>query len=555
MVKKYQMSIKGENLFTNIKSIKTYGFSVTEIHGEIIKNIPNSWRKISRVVNIGEYSRTYNDGLEEIKNDLNAAHKTTQIFNKNGCLTESIVFGHNITIDEKSTYKYDENGNLIEKVYDNSNYLAEYRILYKYDDGNDKIESNKYDYRDRLLSTCLFNKKGNCVEKIGYEFEGNISKKIYKYDENDNIVAIKSNRYDKKDNQIKWNIYYLSVGKEYKFKYDKFGNIVEKKEYNFNEYIYSRAVKYNHRREIGVNFFNVQGENNVEKRVDKKFEWPLGEKEFLEFWHKVELNYKNGSKFISKFFENDNLTIEEYKLKKSLLSTYKYDKNGNLIEKITLNDDESINRKFLYKYDDRNYLCLVIGEDSIKTFKYEYDRNGNWIKKIEFQNDVCKYQFERVIDYFSKPVKPVLNEVAYLYFDKGDIKFDLGDFKEAIENYDEAIRLKPSYKAAYNNRGLTKIKIGDFKGCIEDCNKAIEIDPYYSYPYKHRGVSKYNLNELSNALYDLNKAIELNSEYKEAYYFRGIVKNALKNEACEDWSKAIQLGYVDTHNKIKKNCN
>ena len=55
--------------------------------------------------------------------------------------------------------------------------------------------------------------------------------------------------------------------------------------------------------------------------------------------------------------------------------------------------------------------------------------------------------------------------------------------KNAIKHYTEAIKLKPDFTEAYNNRGNAYYHIGDYNRAIEDYDKAIEIQPDYANAY------------------------------------------------------------------------
>jgi tetratricopeptide (TPR) repeat protein len=47
------------------------------------------------------------------------------------------------------------------------------------------------------------------------------------------------------------------------------------------------------------------------------------------------------------------------------------------------------------------------------------------------------------------------------------------DFEGAIENFDRAIKLKPNYANAYNNRANVRHELGDDSGAIDDYTEAI----------------------------------------------------------------------------------
>lgn len=67
---------------------------------------------------------------------------------------------------------------------------------------------------------------------------------------------------------------------------------------------------------------------------------------------------------------------------------------------------------------------------------------------------------------------------------------------------------------------------------------------------------KNDLGDKQEAVKDYNKAIELNPNDVDAYNNRGILKYEIGNQsgACEDWSKAGELGEMRAYELIKEYC-
>ncbi len=67
---------------------------------------------------------------------------------------------------------------------------------------------------------------------------------------------------------------------------------------------------------------------------------------------------------------------------------------------------------------------------------------------------------------------------------------------------------------------------------------------------------KIALNDYQGALVDCNKAIDLNINDKKAFFTRGMAKNGLgdNSDACLDWSKAKELGYIQADSYLRKFC-
>ena len=113
-------------------------------------------------------------------------------------------------------------------------------------------------------------------------------------------------------------------------------------------------------------------------------------------------------------------------------------------------------------------------------------------------------------------------QTADEFFKSGYNKYETGDYVGAIADYSQAIRLKPDYLEAYNNRGSAK-----------------------------NGLSKY-----IEAITDYTETIRLNPNCAEAYYGRGAAKYNLgrKKAACADFRRALELGYKDAAKVIEDNC-
>ncbi|MFP3938621.1 MAG: tetratricopeptide repeat protein, partial [Phycisphaerae bacterium] len=79
------------------------------------------------------------------------------------------------------------------------------------------------------------------------------------------------------------------------------------------------------------------------------------------------------------------------------------------------------------------------------------------------------------------------------------------DPAERIRLYSEAIRLKPDYVGAYNNRGTVyRSGTGDLDAALADYNKAIELEPDYATSYYNRGLVNMDRGRHKQALEDFS---------------------------------------------------
>ena len=124
--------------------------------------------------------------------------------------------------------------------------------------------------------------------------------------------------------------------------------------------------------------------------------------------------------------------------------------------------------------------------------------------------------------------------------------------EDALADYAEAIRLKPDYAEAYNNRGILKAKLGRHDDALADYDEAIRLKADHARPYYNRGILKAKLGRYEDALADYAEAIRLKPDYARAFYNRGVAKAKLgrHDDALADYAEAIRLkpDYAEAYN-------
>ena len=126
--------------------------------------------------------------------------------------------------------------------------------------------------------------------------------------------------------------------------------------------------------------------------------------------------------------------------------------------------------------------------------------------------------------------------IGYLYGEENN-------YEKSLSAYDTAIRLKPDFAKAYNNRGITKTNLSEYESAIADYSEAIRLNPDDSKAYSNRGVAKANLGHHESAIADYNETIRLKPNLAEAYSNRGVAKANLGHHesALADCDEAIRL--------------
>lgn len=217
-----------------------------------------------------------------------------------------------------------------------------------------------------------------------------------------------------------------------------------------------------------------------------------------------------------------------------------------------------ISPDFIYAYLNRGVAYLNLSKfslaladlnkyiDSKSDDPYALQQRG-WVKYYLDDNIGALKDFNRLIE---------LEPSYYAYYSRGSAKSNLKDEYGAISDYTKSIEIKPDFSMAYNNRGWAKFNLKKYSDALIDLNKSIEIDPYNWVAYDSRQETKFALNDLKGCLDDCNQGIAFNPKLSNSYFFRGRVNYRLgkKTEACEDWSKAGELGVEKAYEAIRAYC-
>jgi len=130
----------------------------------------------------------------------------------------------------------------------------------------------------------------------------------------------------------------------------------------------------------------------------------------------------------------------------------------------------------------------------------------------------------------------------------GRIKTTMGfwtkpGFKDLLASIEKEISNSPEPEL-YLNRARIYMAIGNPEKAKTDFDVYLERDSTDARVYINRAGTKFP-NDMNGVLIDCNKAISLNSNNKNAYFLRGLALYELgeKKLACEDFSKAIELGF------------
>ena len=122
------------------------------------------------------------------------------------------------------------------------------------------------------------------------------------------------------------------------------------------------------------------------------------------------------------------------------------------------------------------------------------------------------------------------NNKIWAHDSVGSLKIKLGKFKEAKYNFNMLVKLLKERNShflkleyAFNQLAACKRESGDPNGAIQEYNNALKVNPNYTSSIGGRGTAKQYLNNLFGA--------------------------------CDDWTRAVELGAENYQSKIDEFCN
>ena len=85
----------------------------------------------------------------------------------------------------------------------------------------------------------------------------------------------------------------------------------------------------------------------------------------------------------------------------------------------------------------------------------------------------------------------------------------MGRHDDALADFDQAIRLKPDFAKAYNNRGIAKDTLGRHDDALADFDQAIRLRPDFAEAYYNRGITKGRSGDNDKARAEFETALRL----------------------------------------------
>jgi PBP1b-binding outer membrane lipoprotein LpoB len=191
------------------------------------------------------------------------------------------------------------------------------------------------------------------------------------------------------------------------FKYDANGNMVELSNYKADGKVTSTIRSTYEASGKLIKEETILGDGTVDlvSAIKTDAKGNKIEQEDVRPMGNIIFNYK----YYYKYDEKGQLTERiAYRGNGTFLFKYvfKYDDNGNRIEWIQQGQDSSVVGKVIYKYNEKNNLAEQTeykGDGSVKaiyTYSYEFDKKGNWLRRKKMQDGKVVEIKERDVKYY-----------------------------------------------------------------------------------------------------------------------------------------------------------
>lgn len=210
-------------------------------------------------------------------------------------------------------------------------------------------------------------------------------------------------------------------------------------------------------------------------------------------------------------------------------------------------------------YDYPGTLGLLrYAEFAAPNSAFTYNREG-YLRYKHHELSSAAAAFARAVE-ADQTYGPSLNNLAFTYFDKGDISqamfyqreatendpdqaialYNLGIIQmyqgqetDAIRSFGEASFIDPAWALPHLQRGFLYLNMRSYGSAEEAARVAIARDPTQQSAHMILGIALYNQKEYPDALSAVERALELSPEDNIAGFYRALILNELgKTEAA-----------------------
>ena len=169
---------------------------------------------------------------------------------------------------------------------------------------------------------------------------------------------------------------------------------------------------------------------------------------------------------------------------------------------------------------------------------YKFEKNDYYLS-FDLVEDMCNGRIKMTMGFWTKPnFEELLKKISQrisdtespnLYLMRARIYMAMGKSKEAKADLDFYLEKNPDDARALINRAGTRFPFPEqMESAVDDCDRAILLEPENKNAYFMRGLAHYNLDQKEKACEDFSKAIDLGFS---------ILRIAEKQRCDEFWGK------------------
>ncbi|MCD7914751.1 MAG: tetratricopeptide repeat-containing serine protease family protein [Tannerellaceae bacterium] len=165
-----------------------------------------------------------------------------------------------------------------------------------------------------------------------------------------------------------------------------------------------------------------------------------------------------------------------------------------------------------------------------------------------------------IIEWLDKAIDRagMTSEGAAYVLERIDKRQYLNQYTEMVADYDLYYRLVHGQVNAsfYFYREQAKFRTGDMEGALADIQQAIRMEHDNPDYYAEEAAIYTRLEAYEKALESVQQALDLAPDFSACYRIRGVchIRQDKKNEACEAFAKAKELGDPLVDRLIKEHC-
>lgn len=133
---------------------------------------------------------------------------------------------------------------------------------------------------------------------------------------------------------------------------------------------------------------------------------------------------------------------------------------------------------------------------------------------------------ENAIKHYTEALR-LKPEYPEAYNNRGNSYRYISEYDLAIQDYDRALQFKPDLAQAYVNRTIVYDHKGEYDLVIENCIRLIQLKPRSAWPYFRRAAAYAQKEDYIQAIKDYDQVLQLTPNHSQAYLERGFAYNNL----------------------------